>query len=262
MSFELTTQELAAYKDVGFIVRPGVFAQQEIEAFRLGADAALATARAMTATPTARRYSLDGNLFVDVGHVTVQFEHSLDAQKIRVIEPVHHLHEVFEALVDDARLVQPMCQLIGEDKVSLWTAKFNAKSPEIGSGFGWHQDSPYWVHDNEDVARLPNVMLNFDDSSIANGCLHLIRGSHKAGMLPGCSDGRQLAGFYTDPNFVNEDDQVPIEVPAGSLVFFDPLVVHGSPANTSKQPRRGIILTYQPWGRPTLKRGDVRNAGC
>jgi ectoine hydroxylase-related dioxygenase (phytanoyl-CoA dioxygenase family) len=201
MSFELTAQELALYTNTGFFVRHGVFAQREIEAFRLGADAALATARAMTATPTARRYSLDGNRFVDVGHVTVQFEHSLDAQKIRVIEPVHHLHEVFEALVDDERLVQPMCQLIGEDKVSLWTAKFNAKSAEIGSGFGWHQDSPYWVHDSEDVARLPNVMLNFDDSSIANGCLHLIGGSHKAGMLPGCSDGRQLAGFLYRPRF-------------------------------------------------------------
>ena len=96
-------------------------------------------------------------------------------------------------------------------------------------------------------------MLNFDDST-DNGCLHLIRGTHKLGMLPGCNDGRQLAGFYTDPKYFDESDQVAVEVPAGSLVFFDPLIVHGSPANTSSRPRRGIILTYQPAHRPTLKR--------
>ena len=262
MNCDLSSQELAEYEQHGFVIRPEVYSPDQLEALRDAADAVVAVAREMADSVAAKDYSLDGNRFVDIGHVTVQFEHQEQAQQIRVIEPVHHLHSLFEALVDDARLVLPMCQLIRADRVALWTAKLNVKSAEVGSGFGWHQDTPYWVHDHDQVNRLPNVMLNFDDSTLANGCLHLIRGSHKLGMLPGCNDTRQLAGFYTDPDSFDENDQVAVEVPAGSLVFFDPLVVHGSPANTSAHSRRGIILTYQPAHRPTLKKGDVRNAGC
>ena len=76
-------------------------------------------------------YVLDGNLFVDIGHTTVQFEHHEQAQQIRVIEPVHDLHQFMQALVDDARLVLPMRQLVDRaDRVALWTAKLNLKSAE------------------------------------------------------------------------------------------------------------------------------------
>lgn len=261
MNYQLSALEFAQYRENGFVVREVAFGLGQLNALRDASDAVVEKARSMTRLNEACCYSLDGNRFVDIGHTTVQFEHHSQAKEVRVIEPVHDLHDTFQRLVDDSRLVQPMRQLVGADRVALWTAKLNLKSPRVGSGFGWHQDSPYWVHNNNEVHRLPNVMLNFDDCSTANGCLHLIRASHKLGMLPGCSDERQLAGFYTDKNYFNENDQVPIEVPAGSLVFFDPLIVHGSPPNTSERARRGIILTYQPAGRPTLKRGDVRDAG-
>lgn len=260
MNLNLSTAELEAYNENGFLVRLQVFQQQEVAAFRSAADAAARTAQVMAASAHARRYVLDGNLFADIGHTTVQFEHHEDAAEIRVIEPVHELHDQFAQLVHDPRLVRPMCQLVDSAEVALWTAKLNLKSSRVGSGFGWHQDTPYWVHDCDEAERLPNVMVNFDDSSVSNGCLHIVKGSHKLGMLPGCNDGRQLAGFYTDPAGFDVSAQIPIEVPSGSLVFFHPLAVHGSQPNTSPRRRRGIILTYQPGNRPTLKRKDIVNA--
>jgi ectoine hydroxylase len=49
--------------------------------------------------------------------------------------------------------------------------------------------------------------------------------------------------------------------PAGSLLFFSPHVVHGSPPNRSDRPRRALIMTYQPAGNRMLKLPRVRNAG-
>ena len=260
MTLELSKAELEAYKEDGFLVRRSVFLRQEVAALRTAAEVAVQTAMAMVAGASATRYVLDGNLFADIDHTTVQFEHHRGAADIRVIEPVHDLHEEFAQLVHDPRLVRPMCQLIGSAQVALWTTKLNLKPPKVGSGFAWHQDTPYWIHDCQEADRLPNVMVNFDDSSVVNGCLHLVKGSHKFGMLPGCNDERQLAGFYTDPAVFDAGAQVPIEVPSGSLVFFDPLAVHGSQPNNSSRQRRGIILTYQPANRPTLKKKDVINA--
>ena len=123
----------------------------------------------------------------------------------------YEFHEQFMQLVHDPRLVSPMRQLVDSAEVALWTAKLNLKSSRVGSGFAWHQDTPYWVHDCDEAERLPNDG-ELDDSSISNGCLNIVQGSHKLGMLPGCSDPRQLAGFYTDPAGFDASAQKPIEV--------------------------------------------------
>lgn len=89
------------------------------------------------------------------------------------------------------------------------------------------------MHDCRHVDRLPNVMVTLDDADAENGCLRIIRGSHRHGMLPGTADGTQLGGFFTDPVHFDEADQVLLDVPAGSFVFFSPHAVHGSAPNRS-----------------------------
>ena len=133
------------------------------------------------------------------------------------------------------------------------------KRPEIGSGFGWHQDSPYWIHDSNDVDTLPNVYICLDDAHKSNGCFSVIARSHTNGCLPGTSDGSQLGGFYTDPRLFDLKNKVDIEAAAGSLIFFNPHIVHGSSPNKSKNERRAYIVTYQPSDRAMLKSGLVKN---
>ena len=91
-------------------IRRQVFHEQEVKAFRAAADSAEQTAKIMAASSDARRYLLDV-IIVDIEHTTVQFEHHENAPEIRVIEPVHELHEQFMQLVHDPRLVSPMRQL-------------------------------------------------------------------------------------------------------------------------------------------------------
>ena len=261
----LTAAELAHYAVHGFVVRQNVFDSQEREIFCAAAERVEATmlslADGVEHSSRYADYRLDGNRFVDVQHVTVQFEHGANARLLRVVEPVNDVEPVFDQLIDDARLYGPMKQLVPSERLGLWTAKLNFKHPRVGSGFGWHQDAPYWIHDSDHVEKLPNVMVMFDDAARSNGCLRVIDGSHRAGCLPGCDDGRQLAGFYTHPDAFDEDAEVLIECPAGSVVFFDPHIVHGSGANASGSPRRAIIITYQPCGFAALKSGLIRHVG-
>lgn len=256
----LSARELEDYRRNGYLIRPGVFNEAEVAVFQQAAESA--AVRAHEACAGGHAYALDGKRFVDVGHMTVQFEHNPGSELIRVIEPVHELAAAFDALIDDPRLVAPMRQLVGADQLALWTDKLNLKRPREGSAFGWHQDSPYWVHDCKHVDQLPNVMVTFDAASAANGCFRVIEGSHRQGCLPGTADGSQLGGFYTDPSVFDEADQVPMEAPAGSAVFFDPHTIHGSEPNRSDQPRRAIVITYQPADFPALKSRTVRNVSA
>jgi len=255
----LSAVELGAYRQDGFLIRRTVF--DAAESIRLQAAAERAAVAARAACDTGHTYHLDGKRFVDAGYMTVQFEHNPESETVRVIEPVHELDPVLGALVDDPRLVVPMRQLVGSESLALWTDKLNLKRPREGSAFGWHQDAPYWMHDCGHVDRLPNVMVTFDDASEENGCFRVIRGSHTRGCLPGTADGTQLGGFYTDPGAFAVSDEVLMAAPAGSAIFFDPFIVHGSLPNTSDRPRRAMVITYQPAGFPMLKSGRVRSVG-
>ena len=253
---ELTDVERRAWLEDGFFLRPAVFTADEIRALSAGAESAALAA--VEACPEGRSYLLDGKRFVDCAHVTVQFEHAPGSEDVKVVEPVHGFDARLEALLDDPRLTRPVRDLLGTDDLSLWTDKLNLKRPGVGSGFGWHQDSPYWVHDHDDVDALPNVMVTFDDADAGNGALGMIRGSHRAGCLPGTADGSQLGGFYTDPASFDARAEFVAEAPAGSLVFFSPHVVHGSRPNASDRPRRAMVITYQPGHAPTLKSREIR----
>ena len=77
--------------------------------------------------------------------------------------------------------------------------------------------------------------------------------------MPGTLDGSQLGGFYTDKHCFNIEDSIELEVEAGSIIFFDPHIVHGSSSNRSDQERRAYIITYQPEDRTALKSGTIKN---
>jgi len=259
LSSDLTADELAGFALDGFLIRRSVFRPDEVAALRDAVERAAVLAAKLS--ETGRTYLLDGNRFVDVDEMTIQFEHTLNSETIRVIEPVHQLDARLGTLVDDPRIVQPMRGLVGCDYVALWTDKLNLKRPREGSLFRWHQDSPYWSHACDHVDRLPNVLMTLDDADEDNGCFRVIRGSHADRYLPGLGDGSRLGPLFTDPRCFDEADQAPAVVPAGSLVFFSPHTVHGSQPNRSDAPRRALVLTYQPGGNRMFKVPATRNAG-
>ena len=265
MTYHLSSAEKYQYQQDGYLVRTAVFDENELSRLRLAVESAAKCADKMSTR--GKSYLLDGKRFVDIQHHTVQYETVCrtvcrtvsQSDAIRVIEPVHELHPVLDALIDNKKIVDPMCSLLGRKKIALWTDKLNLKRPREGSGFAWHQDSPYWIHDSDHVDQMHNVYIALDDANEVNGCFRIIRGSHTQGCLPGTDDGTALGGFYTDPKCFDESQQVAFEVKAGALVFFHAHTVHGSGPNNSDQPRRALITTYQPAGHPMLKSGRMRN---
>jgi ectoine hydroxylase len=260
MQGSLTAEERRAWQQDGFFVRERAFAPRELAPLRDAVERVAGLAvRASEAD--GESYSIDGNRYHEASGSTIQFEHCPGSRTIRVIEPFHHLDPRLEHLVDDARLVEPMRELVEDDCVALFTEKINLKRPREGSRFRWHQDSPYWTHFCDHVDRLPNVMVALDDAAERNGCFRVVRGSHTKGCLPGLDGDGVLGPLFTDPRFFDEAEQVLIEVPAGSLVFFSPHTVHGSQPNESDEGRRALVITYQPGGHRMFKIDAVRDAG-
>lgn len=255
--FALAEPERSAWERDGFFLRAAVFSAAELEELRAAAER-VAVAAARIAAAEGRAYEVDGNRYADAGDLTVQFEHGSATPTLRVVEPFCHLDPVFERLVADPRLVAPMCGLVGAERVALWTDKLNFKRPQEGSGFRWHQDSPYWAHASRHLDLLPNVMLALDDADEENGCFRVVRGSHRRGLLPGRQGDGVLGPLFTDPKAFDASQEVAAAMPAGSLLFFSPHTVHGSQPNRSDRARRACVITYQPPGFDMFKRRGRR----
>jgi ectoine hydroxylase-related dioxygenase (phytanoyl-CoA dioxygenase family) len=87
--------------------------------------------------------------------------------------------------------------------------------------------------------------IGLDDSTVDNGCIQYIPGSHQWDLLPITG----LAGDMTAIQQVLSDEQweqfqhpVPVELKAGHCVFHHPLTVHGSFENRTSRPRRAVVL--------------------
>ena len=256
----LSEIETRAWREEGCFCRESVFSGPEIEALRDAVERCVRRVETEVSV-SSRAYEVDGNRYFDTPSATVQMEHDPASRSVRVVEPFHHLDAVCEALVDDPRIVVPMRGLVGDEQVALFTDKINLKRPYEGSGFRWHQDSPYWAHFASELDRLPNVLLTLDDATAENGCFRVIAGSHKRGLLPGREGEGVLGPLFTHPEAFDLSSQRLFEVPAGSLVFFSPHSVHGSEPNLSGARRRAAVLTYQPSGRRMFKLDALREAG-
>ncbi len=174
-------------------------------------------------------YEFHSNESIDPS--TVLF-HALGAWRI---SPAFH-----DLLWNPAFLI-PASQLLN-GAVRFWHDQLFVKPPRQGGVVAWHQDYSYWTR-TQPMAHL-SCWIGLDDSTIENGCVHYVPGSHRWSLLP-------ITGLANDMHSIesvlNEEQRaqfkpVAIELKAGECSFHHPLMVHGSFENRSDRPRRGAVI--------------------
>ncbi len=143
------------------------------------------------------------------------------------------------------RILDMVEQVLGPN-FALWNSSFFAKPASNGKRTPWHQDGEYWP-----IRPLATctVWIALDASTSENGCLRVIRGSHKDQRLkkhrtnpsPDVTLHQEL-----EPDEYNESEAVDLELKAGQISLHDVYLLHGSEPNTSDKPRRGMTLRFMP----------------
>lgn len=167
----------------------------------------------------------------------------------------HKISEVMLKYLSTPKMVEVLTEIIGPDVKCMQSMLFIKSTGKPGQA--WHQDEDFIPTRDR---TLTGGWIAMDDATVENGCLWVIPGSHRPGLLwplevqedPrfDCTD--EAAGFpYSD------EDAIPVEVKAGSIVFFNGYLLHRSFPNRAQSGYRRVLVNHYmsassllPWRLP------------
>jgi ectoine hydroxylase-related dioxygenase (phytanoyl-CoA dioxygenase family) len=156
-------------------------------------------------------------------------------------------NDVFGYLIRSEKMVHAVAQLMGgHAPVCHFHSKLMQKEPRVGGAWEWHQDYGYWYKNQFMFPdQLISVMIALTPANKENGCLQVIRGSHKLGRVNHGFAGEQVgADMVMVDNALKTMPLVYSELEPGDALFFHPNLMHRSEANLSEHPRWSLISCY------------------
>ena len=215
-----------SYAENGYLLVPGVFDAGEVQEMRDAIARILATVEGTAADRNHRWSGVDESL------------------QLKGFHDLQYHDAVFTRMAAHPRLVQVLTDLIGPN-VQLHHSKMLVKPPEQGAPFPMHQDYPYFPHERHSVLA---ASVHLDETDEANGCLHVIPGSHRLGPLEAAGDAHTV-------DYALESGTACPASP-GDVLFFNYLTIHGSGVNGSDRTRRNVLFQYRDPADPPVANGE------
>ena len=222
MQYQLSPQEQQAFHRDGYLIRQHFFSPEEIELlYRLSVD------------DTVIGNSMDFNDGAgNRTRLTLWFTPGDDS---------------FGLMSRSERMVNAVEVLLGtEGEVCHFHSKVMQKEPKVGGAWEWHQDYGYWYKNGFLYPEaMLSVMVALTEATRENGCLQVLKGSHKMQRFEHQFVGEQQGA---DLDFVHAAEKVCelvyVELQPGDVLFFHSNILHRSAANTSETSRWSIISAY------------------
>jgi hypothetical protein len=177
---------------------------------------------------------------------TLEREVGPETAEVRILD--RHLDVEFVwRLATHPRVLEAVEAVLGPD-VLLLASNFFCKYPaeERGERFvAWHQDVTYW---GLEPPRAITAWIAIDDADVENGCMSVIPGSHRLGILEHGKSSR--AGNLLSINqevpdgLVDEGRAVSMPLRAGQMSLHDGMLLHGSHPNRSRRRRCGLAVRF------------------
>lgn len=179
----------------------------------------------------------DSGRYGDAGVQSTGFKGAtLDYRKIQDLE----LDALFLSFMQRPLFREICARVYGAGTpISSFRAMFMNKPSKRGTLLPWHQDR--W----RDLDRDPllTVWTALDPATIENGCVQVIPGTHKHGIV----NPEHGSGFLTDDQAderCSDGDVVYLELAAGEAMILNNWLLHSSDVNKTEQSRRAFSVCY------------------
>lgn len=232
------------YLRQGFLVVRGLLNSEETSALKRDSEG---LALGQFPVANANSPSLGGKVVADAEEFLAEMTPEQRLQAMILAHFPQWVSPAFEHIVHQPRLRSILNALV---VARLGKVEGRAKclqdyifcKPPGEPGKAWHQDATYI---ETDAQSLTGVWIPIHDATIENGCLWFIPGSHQGGKLfPMEHHGRD--DYDNAPVAVGYEDEpeVPVEVEAGDVVFFDGHMLHRSGPNMTSGFRHALVMHW------------------
>lgn len=234
------------FEENGFLVLEDALSQEEVEELRSEA----------TAICRGERGELPGHEPAGAGES--------DEDVLRRYLCIHFPHKcspTMEKYLAHPGMVEALTTVIGPNVKCMQSMLFIKAAGKPGQA--WHQDEIYIPTRDR---SLTGGWIAMDDATVENGCLWVIPGSHKPGILyfqEWHGDRRFDCAFEARRFPYSNDEAVPVEVKAGSIVFFNGYLLHRSLPNYAPAGYRRCLVNHYmsaesllPWFGNLLPAGN------
>jgi hypothetical protein len=246
----LSSEQVATFRDRGFVMASGGLAPGQLSALRDQYDAWVEESRGHASN---WGETANGKAMFDL-----EDGHTPDAPRLRRVLNPCDVSRAYETAVLDAPFVDMVAQLIGPD-LKFHHCKLNSKMPGMATRVDYHTDHAFEPHTNTDMVT---VLLLLDDMSEANGCLRIVPESHRAHYDHFARDpetGEERFVGAIDKTLAEEmaARSAPVEGRAGDVCLMHSMALHGSGPNLGDAPRRLFIAEYLAADAFPLTRSNV-----
>ena len=220
MPRSLTTEQISEFQDNGYLIVPKLFDVEEAKILHVAAKADKAFSE--------HAYDLEDG----------------EGGKAQLVLWNKAGEDLWGAIARSERIVDAMEALLG-DEVYHYHSKMSIKRPRTGGAWSWHQDYGYWYQNGCLFPDMASAFIAIDPNTKANGCLQVLRGSHKMGRIEHGRFGDQTGA---DPDRVDAAKKnmeiIYVEIEPGDTLFFHSNTLHRSDQNTSEHPRWSLLCCY------------------
>jgi phytanoyl-CoA hydroxylase len=242
----LTQEQQAFFAEHGYLVVADVFSGEEVARFQRACDEISAQATGLTqSTDRLKMKVFDDNI-----------------KLVQQVGDPHEMSGVWLDLVKDARLLDRVEALLGPNLL-VYYSQLMMKAPRQGFTAPWHQDFAFFPHSKAEILACT---VAIDDATLENGCIHVIPGSHRLGLINHYNREGVFTEIVQDHSAFDERTEVALTAKAGSVIFWHSLTLHRSHPNRTEKPRRALVIEYKNPAHRLLtgsfsSRGEVRNLG-
>lgn len=158
------------------------------------------------------------------------------------------------------RMVEVATTLIGGE-VYHFQSKLTAKDPYEGGAWEWHQDYGYWYYNGCLRPDMLSCMIALDPTNKENGCLQLVKSSHKLGRIDHVplTDKQNEADPKRMEHILRSHEAFHAEMEAGDVLVFHCNMLHRSDKNTSPNRRWALLICYNAANNDAYELADDRS---
>lgn len=160
-------------------------------------------------------------------------------------------------LATNERILDCIQALMGDDILVLST-HFFCKYPHTDDKFvAWHQDITYW---GLEPPYALTAWYAVDDSDVENGCMRVIPGTHRSGIMEHGTAARpgNLLSINQSIDAVDDAAAVDLVLRAGQISIHHGHAIHGSNPNRSGRRRCGLTIRYCPPNVRPVRENSLR----